>query len=32
MTMSSYLNDFQATGSMTTTIDGTEYLQPANGT
>jgi hypothetical protein len=32
MTMSTAGNDFQAEGTLTTTIDGHEYRQPANGT
>ena len=32
MTFSSFLNNFQATGTLTTTIDGQVYTQPANGT
>jgi len=27
-----YANDFEATGTMTTTIDGRAYTHPANGT
>ena len=32
MIFSSFLKDFQATGSLTTTINGRVYTQPANGT
>jgi hypothetical protein len=32
MTMSSTGNVFQADGTLTTTIDGRVYTQPANGT
>ena len=32
MTFSAFLNNFQATGTLTTTIDGQVYTQPANGT
>jgi hypothetical protein len=32
MTMSAAGNNFQASGSLTTTIDGQVHTQPANGT
>ena len=32
MTFEAFLNNFQATGTLTTTIDGQVYTQPANGT
>lgn len=32
LTIDSKLNYFNATGKLTTTIDGVEYKKPANGT
>jgi hypothetical protein len=32
MTLSAAGNNFQANGTLTTTIDGQVYTQPANGT